>query len=240
MVWRRLFFVFYLVVGTLLFLLVAVNLAIPGAASYFRLATGRANVRRAQVVAMRSHWNESTMSPGTYWDVSLTGGPLGHRTEELTLTQPEKKLLAAPASVRIGSWVPVVYLQGQWLPPPDAKLNGTMGVPILSLMALAVWGLILRGVLGPRALPEHYEPALADYGPNVTGFPTRRPLAIVCVLLVGFAMMVGQIFFKEGSYLGPGAHGAYWDGTLTWTLFLIAGPVVFWAALPRIKAVNLP
>lgn len=240
MVCRRLFFVFYLVSGTLLFLLVALDLAIPGAVSYFRLATGRGDVRRARIVAMRSHWNESTRSPGTDWDVSFTGGPLGQRTEKLTLTQTVKKLLAPHSIAAIGDWVPVVYLQGQWLPPPDAKLNGTMGVPVLSLLALAVWGLILRGVLGPRALPEHYEPALADYGPDVTGFPTRRPLAIVCVLLVGFVMLVGQIFFKGGAYLGPGAHGAYWDGTLTWSLFLIAGPVVFWAALPRIKAVNLP
>jgi hypothetical protein len=238
MTWRRIFFFIYLIAGTALFLFVAGNFGVHDVATYFKLATGQAKIRHVRVVRVMHHWNQSVMHSGTDWNVTFTGGPLGKGTETLTLTQSVKKLLTAPRRFHIGSWIPVVYLQGQWLPLPDAKLNGTLGVPVLSLMALAVWGMILRGVVGPRAFPEHYEPALADHGPNVTGFPTRRPLVIVCVLLGGFVIMVWQIFFKAAAYLGPGAHGAYWVGTLAWTIFLISLPVVFWAALPRLGRVH--
>lgn len=238
MTWKRMFFFVYLITGAALFLFVAGDLGISGAISYFQLATGQARIRHVRLIGAKGHWNQSVMQSGTDWKVALTGGPLGKGTETLTLTQSVKELLTPPGRFHIGSWIRVVYLQGQWLPLPDAKLNGTLGVPILSLLALAVWGMILRGVVGPRAFPEHYEPALADHGPNVTGFPTRRPLVIVCVLLVGFGMMIWQICFRGPAYLGPGAHGAYWNGMLAWTIFLISGPVVFWAALPRFGRVQ--
>ncbi len=98
-----------------------------------------------RLIGAKSHWNQSVMHSGTDWKVSLTGGPLGQRTEELTLTQSVKKLLTPPGRFHIGSWIPVVYLQGQWLPLPDtnsALLPGTWpahAVPLLALPPPEFW-----------------------------------------------------------------------------------------------------
>lgn len=238
MFWKRLLFFLYLSVGATVFLLVASRLAAPGVISYFRLATGRASERRIQIVRMKSHWNQSVMQSEIYWNVRFSGGPLGHRNETIIIDQPAATLLRAQGRFHVGDWVQAVPVLDQWIPPFQAKLQGMLGIPSVSLLALAVFGLILRGAVGPRAFPEHYEPATVDIGSNITGFPTRRPLAIVVVLLVGFFLSVWQILFKASSFLTPGERIGYWQGLANYLLFLLACPIVCWAALPRLRRVQ--
>ena len=171
------------------------------------------------------------------WKVLLTGGPLGQARENVTMEEAPAKVVAAAGELRPGRWVPAVYYFGQWLPVPVVKWD-TLACGGGPLLALGVIGLILRCVIGPRALPNHYEPATRDYSADFTGVPTLRPALLGVVGLIGFLALSTGLLGKR--VVAPGSHFCYWLAMLGLSLFLISGPVVIWCVLPHFHRVIAP
>jgi hypothetical protein len=224
-----------------LYLLVLTKWAAPGAVFLSRLITGTVPIRYVRVVHVRAAWDSGGFgTPGsTVWNTALSGGPLGSRTEVIEFDSPTEKFLHANGRFHVGAVLPVVQTaQGRWVPTAYAKSTAIFGPSGLSLVALAIVALVIRGSLGPKAFPDRYEPATFDIGSSINGLPTRRPATIVAIGLLGCLLMGVPVVANPSWYLRHGATVAYWLGLIEYLMFVGAGPIMVWAVLPRLGRVQ--
>lgn len=242
MVLKRAWFFFFLLGAFGLYLLVLTKCAAPGAVFLSRLITGTVPIRHVRVVHFKAAWDSGGFgTPGsTVWNTTLSGGPLGSRTEVIEFGSPTEKFLHANGRFHVGAVLPVVQTaQGRWVPTAYAKSTAIFGPSGLSLVALAVVALVIRGSLGPKAFPDRYEPATFDIGSSINGLPTRRPATIVAIGLTGFLLaVIVPVFANPSWYLRHGATVAYWLGLIEYLMFVGAGPIMVWAVLPRLGRVQ--
>lgn len=240
MFWKRTLFWLYLIGLVLAYGSMARWYSFPGMVSYFGLATGQVVAGHAIISGLRK--NALVEGPAEYgpdentWDVRLSGGSFGHKTETIQVDQPIADQLKAQKLFHLGGRIPIVHVGGKWYPPREAKLHGLFGIPILSFMLLAVAALILRCAIGPRAFPERYEPASYDIGQSFNGLPTRRVIVLAAFLAVGFGLSIWQVFVGQLRLLHTDV--GYWLGFVGDMLFLLAGPTALWASLPRLRRVR--
>ncbi len=242
MFWKRTTFFIYLVGLVLGYISMAANYSFPGMVSYLALARGKATGRHATITYLRKRANEGGDGSEIHgrdeicWSVRISGGPLGTQSESFRADQPVAEQLERHHAFHVGGQVEIVRVGGLWLPPWEAKLRGLFGIPLFSVMLLAVAALILRCAIGPRAFPGRYEAASYDVGQSINGLPTRRVVAILAWLAIGFALMIWQVFFDMPRLLQTSV--GYWLGFTGDLLFLLQGPVLLWAALPRVRRVG--
>lgn len=238
MFWKLLL-VLLIALGSAGYLLWGCDVAVPQIRYFTDAALGRHVMRKIRIVSFKE---KSSMGVGdsgvTYsWETVFTGGPLGHATEYATLEEPAAKAVAKSGQFHPGDWVPAVQYFGKWLPVPVVKWD-TLACGAGPLLALGVLGLISRCVVGPRAFPNHYEPATHDYSADVTGVPTLRP---ALVGLIGFTGFLALCSGMAGKWLvSPGNPFCYWLAIFCLCLFLVSGPVAMWCVLPHFHRVKLP
>ncbi len=221
------------------YLLSAGQLAVPQIRYFADAAIGHHVMRKIRVVSLKEKSSMGVGDSGVTYscEAVFTGGPLGHTRERLTIDAAPIEAIKASGGLTTGAWIPAVRYFGKWLPVPAVKWYA-VGAGGGSLLALGAIGLLLRCVVGPRAFPNHYEPATHDYSADVTGVPTLRPALIAAVGLLGF-LALGTVILGK-SLVSPGNHFCYWIAIFCLSLFLISGPVVIWCVLPHFHRVRTP
>ncbi len=241
MLLKRAWFFFCLLWAFGLYLFVLTKCAAPGAVFLFRSITGTVPIRHVRVVHIKKDWDFGGFgAPGsTVWKTTISGGPLASRTEVIEFDSPTQKFLHAEGRFQVGAALPAVQTaQGRWIPTAYARSTAIFGPSGLSVIALALVGLFIRGILGPRAFPNRYEPATFDIGSSINGLPTRRPATLVAIGLLGCLLMTVPVVASPSLYLRHGATVAYWIGLIEYLMFFVSGPIVVWAVLPRFGRVQ--
>lgn len=229
---RRPLFLAYLILFVTAYVLVAILWVMPWFAGYYVLASGHAAIRRVKVVEANLLYQSGAGSGrGVYmWHLRLTGGPLHSLQERIEVDPIALDSMGGRQIFASKMGMPVVRLGRIWLPTSQIRLDA-LWEPGLLVAGMAILALILRGYFGPRAFPSGYEPVIREirYG----SVPTLGYGLILVLVFLGASTLCLNMSFLRRSCLHPDVVWPYWIGLAFSAIFVLAGPLLIWASLPK-------